>query len=222
MKEQEDKMILASDVLSVKKDSPRAVETIDSSYVDLIDKYKFRILLGSVALILGLLYYALTLFSALQPNGLSDPTSESTITNNLFRSRYVAPSPDIFAIVSHPSWKPTDLLFKDAYFSMKATLKQKISDAKSFASYFEYPNYPGTLSKDGYKAIISFRLPDASKYTLSDFQNAVVGSPLIIHFGGSEMATQEIPTQLSKDLASIEMGSVPVLIALLVTLVKNA
>ena len=196
------------------------IEESNGPYVAFLDAHKVKVLLAGLIVILGLGYYALTVFADLAPNGFTDPSSDSTYTNQLFSDRYVSPSPDIFAVISYPPYKPSDQQFKDAYFSMKASLQKKITDAYAFASYFEYPQYPGSISTDGYKAITSFRLPDATKYTLSDYQNSISGTSLTVHFGGSELSNQEIPAQLTKDLAAIEMGSVPVLVVLLVRFYK--
>ena len=185
-------------------------------YVGFIEKYKKIILLSALLLIVGLAYPALTVFSKLQSKGFSDPNSESTLTDALFSRYYKSPSPDIFAILSLHGTQVTDPSFNTAYFDMKEALISKIPEATSFISYFEYPLFQGSISEDGYKTFISFRLPDPSKYTLEDYQNAIYGTSLKVDFGGGELANQEIPKRLGEDLAKIEAGSIPVLLVLLV------
>eukprot|EP00597_Dinobryon_sp_UTEXLB2267_P009533 CAMPEP_0170083110 /NCGR_PEP_ID=MMETSP0019_2-20121128/18516_1 /TAXON_ID=98059 /ORGANISM="Dinobryon sp., Strain UTEXLB2267" /LENGTH=786 /DNA_ID=CAMNT_0010298289 /DNA_START=245 /DNA_END=2605 /DNA_ORIENTATION=- len=134
----------------------------------------------------------------------------------MFSRYYKSPSPDIFAVLSLHGTKVTDPAFNSAYFDMKLALISNIPEATSFISYFDFPRFHGSISEDGYKTFISFRLPDPSKYSLEDYQKAIYGTSLKVDFGGSELAGQEIPKRLGEDLAKIEAGSIPVLIVLLV------
>ena len=189
----------------------------EKSYVNFLDKNKIKILICAVAIVAGLLYSAFSIFSVLVPNGFTDPSSESTYTNSLFSHRYVSPAPDIFVVLSHPIWTPFDRKFKDAYFDLKSSFKSQIPSANGFTSYFDYPNFPGTISQDGKKAMITFRVDGVSNYALEDFERAVRGTSLTVNFGGLQLTSQEITTRLHDDLVMIETRSIPVLIVLLVS-----
>ena len=197
---------------------PETIIDIDEkSYVNFLDKNKIKILICAVAIIAGLLYSAFSIFSVLVPNGFTDPSSESTYTSSLFSRRYVSPAPDIFVILSHPIWTPFDRKFKDAYFDLKRSIISQVPSANAFTSYFDYPNYPGTISQNGKKAMITFRVSGVSNYALKDFQRAARGTPLTVNFGGIQLTSQEVTTRLKDDLFMIETRSIPVLLVLLVS-----
>lgn len=120
-------------------------------------------------------------------------------------------------MIEHSGWTVSNPNFRNAYNTLKASIQQKIPDAHSFISFYDYRYATaGYVSKDKTQTFFTFRLMNAKKYTIEDFTKCAIGNELVVHWGGYDLVNADISTTLGTDLFKIESGSIPVLIFLLI------
>lgn len=183
----------------------------------LIYHLRWVIFLLTLMATIGMAYYGLGVFGALQGASINDPTSESMYAKQLLADKFRTNSPDVVLILSSAQMQASNEAFRQATLDIQNVLKER-SEVVTVSSYYTRSNNSGLVSRDGHQVLVLMNLAGQGSDKLQNYINiAPLLTSTILHVeaGGPVVSDVQFNVQIGRDLQSAELITLPVIVLLL-------